>query len=192
MKFIRTIYDWMGSKVHSPWADAWLMLLFFIESSFFIIPVDPLLILYCVHNARKSFYYASIAVMASVLGGAFGYFIGAVLWESVGSTLVKWVISEQTFNDAVAKYKLYQVWAVFIAAFTPVPYKAITISAGFCKLDFLPFIFYSILGRGMRFFMVAGAIWQWGPQIQSFIDRYFNYLVVIFMLIVGASVWALK
>jgi membrane protein YqaA with SNARE-associated domain len=192
VKIIRKIYDWMGEKVDSPYADWWLVALFFIESSFFIIPVDPLLILYCVTKPSRSLYYASIATAASVAGGLFGYAIGAVMWHSVGMLLVKWLISEQTFYDVVAKYKLYQNWAVLIAGFTPVPYKAITISAGFCNLALIPFTICSFLGRGARFFLVAGAIRVWGPQIKIFIDRYFNQLVVAFVSIVILSVWGLK
>lgn len=182
----------MGTKVGSPYADLWLIALFFIESSFFIIPVDPLLILYCIANTKRSLYYATIATIASVVGGVFGYMIGAFMWQSVGTWLVHWVISEQTFYDIVAKYKIYQNWAVLIGGFTPIPYKAVTISAGFCNLDLIPFIFYSFIARGARFFLIAGAIRIWGPQIKHFIDRYFDQLVVIFMIIVFLSIYALK
>jgi membrane protein YqaA with SNARE-associated domain len=192
MTFIRDIYDWMGSKVGTRYADIWLVVLFFVEASFFFIPVDPLLILYCLSNNRRSFYYASLATVASVVGGVFGYLIGAMLWQSVGMLLVKWLISEATFYSIVAKYKIYQNWAVLIAGFTPVPYKAVTISAGFCNLPLAPFIFYSFIARGARFFLVAGAIKIWGPAIKVFIDKYFNYLVVAFAAIVILSCTVLK
>jgi len=187
MQFVRNIYDWMGSKVQSRYADWWLFALFFIESSVFIIPVDPLLILYCIENRKKSLYFATLATLASVAGGLFGYFIGAVMWHSVGIKLVNWLISESTFYQVVAKYKLYQHWAVLIAGFTPVPYKAVTISAGFCHLALIPFVVYSFIARGARFFLVAGAIKIWGAQIKIFIDKYFNYLVVAFIAIVILS-----
>lgn len=192
MKFVRKTYDWMGTKVDHPYAELWLAGLFFIESSFFIIPVDPLLILFCVANSKRSMYYAAIATIGSVAGGIFGYMIGAFMWQSIGALLVEWVISERTFYDLVEKYQTYQNWAVFIGGFTPIPYKAITISAGFCKLAFIPFVINSFISRGLRFFLVAGAIRIWGPQIKDFIDRYFNQLVVLFMLIVALSVYALK
>jgi membrane protein YqaA with SNARE-associated domain len=192
MKYIRKIYDWMGTKASSPYAIWWLVALFFVEASFFFIPVDPLLILFCVKNNKKSLYFALISTIASVFGGIFGYFIGAVLWNSVGIVLVNWIISEATFNNIVLKYKTYQAWAVLIAGFTPVPYKAITISAGFCNLPILPFIFYSLVARGARFFLVAGAIRIWGETIKSFIDKYFNYLVVAFTAIIVLSCGILK
>jgi len=176
----------MGYKVHSRYADVWLASLFFIEAVFFI-PVDPLLILYCIQNRKKSIYYATIATISSVAGGIFGYVIGAVLWNSIGIKLVSWFISEGAFARAVQTYKLYQNWAVLIAGFTPLPYKAITLSAGFCSLPFLPFIACSLISRGARFFLVAGLLRIWGEQVKYFIDRYFNQLVLlfVFLLIVG-------
>jgi membrane protein YqaA with SNARE-associated domain len=192
MKIIRSIYDWMGTKVHSKYADWWLIALFFIESSVFIIPVDPLLILFCIENNKKSFYYATISTLSSVVGGLFGYFIGAVLWQSIGVKLVTWLISEATFYELVAKYKKYQVIAVLIAGFAPVPYKAVTISAGFCHLPLVPFTFYSFVARGGRFFLIAAAIKIWGEKIKVIIDRYFNQLVVLFVLLVIFSCWVLK
>ncbi len=189
MKWIRRVYDWMGSKVDSPYADWWLIILFFVESSFLIIPVDPLLILYCITNTQRSMYYATVTTISSVLGGIFGYAIGALLWQSLGMVLVKWIISEPTFFRVVAKYKIYQNWAVLFAGFAPVPYKAITISAGFCHLSFIPFVVCSFIGRGARFFLVAGAIRLWGPQIKDIIDRYFNQLVIAFVFIFVACVW---
>lgn len=186
-RFIRNVYDWMGEKVDSPHALFWLFFLFFIESSIFFIPVDPLLILYCVQNNKRSIFYAGIATIASVLGGIFGYMIGSLMWQSIGVKLVGRLFSEQTFLNLVSRYKLYQNWAVLIAGFTPVPYKAVTISAGFCHLPIIPFIWYSFLARGARFFLVAGMIRIWGSQVKIFIDKYFNLLVVLFTVIVILS-----
>lgn len=190
MKFIKQIYDWMGEKTHSPHADLWLSGLFFIEA-FFFIPVDPLLMLFCIENRHKSLYYATIATLSSVAGGLFGYFIGAVLWEGVGTTLVNLVISQEAFDAAILKYKLYQNWAVLIAGFTPLPYKAITLSAGFCRLSIVPFIICSLISRGARFFLVSGAIFIWGKRIKVFIDRYFNQLVILFTLLIIGGFWIL-
>lgn len=191
MKFIRAIYDWMGAKVESAYATTWLSFLFFIEA-FFFIPVDPLLIIFCVQKSKKSLYYAAVATLSSVAGGFVGYMIGSVMWNSIGLKLVSWIISEQTFHSAVLKYKLYQNWAVLIAGFTPLPYKAITLSAGFCKLPIIPFLVFSLISRGARFFLVAGIIRIWGAQIKYFIDRYFNQLVILFTVLLILSIWLLK
>ncbi len=181
----------MGSKTSSRYANHWLAGLFFVEA-FFFIPVDPLLILFCIENRKKSFYFASIATISSVFGGLFGYFIGAALWESIGIKLVNWIISENTFFKAVGTYKLYQNWAVLIAGFTPLPYKAITLSAGFCKLPILPFLTCSLISRGARFFLVAGLLRIWGAQVKSFIDRYFNHLVLLFAVLIVVGFFFLR
>jgi len=191
MKIIRKIYDWMASKVDSKHATTWLAFLFFLEA-FLFFPVDPLLILFCIQNNKRSFFYATVATFSSILGGVAGYAIGSLMWQSVGIKLVSWIISEATFNSAVLKYKLYQNWAVLIAGFTPLPYKAVTLSAGFCNLPLLPFLFFSLISRGARFFLVAGTIYIWGAQIKDFIDRYFNQLVILFTAIVILSFWLLK
>lgn len=187
MRWIRAIYDWMGSKVGSPHADAWLAFLFFIESSVLLIPVDPLLILYCLAQRTRVYYYAFLTTVSSVAGGLFGYWIGAALWHTVGIVLVKWFISEWTFYQFVAKYKMYQHWVVLFAGFAPVPYKAVTVSAGFCNLPIIPFLICSTIARGARFYLIAWAIKRWGDTIAYIIDRYFNYLVILFVVLVGVS-----
>ncbi len=178
----------MGNKVKSPYALSWLFALFFIEAIFFI-PVDPLLVLYCVHQQKRSLLFAGVATIASVMGGVGGYLLGAFAWNAVGAKLVTWLISAESFEAAVAKYHLYKNYAVLIAGFTPLPYKAITLSAGFCKLPLIPFIMCSLIARGTRFFLVAGSIYVWGDKIKSFIDRSFNQLVVLFTILVLFSIW---
>lgn len=187
LKFVRDVYDWMGSKAESPFALAWFFFLFLIESCIFFIPVDPLLILFCIQENKKAYLYATIATCASVMGGLFGYMIGFLMWGAVGPKLIGVLFSQQTFLHLIDQYKLYQNWAVLIAGFTPVPYKAITISAGFCHLPIVPFIIYSFIARGARFFLVAGLIKIWGPTIKILIDKYFNKLVVLFTVIVFLS-----
>jgi glycyl-tRNA synthetase len=190
-KQIRKLYNWMNTKVHSPYATIWLGALFFIEAIFFI-PVDPLLIIYCVETRKKSLYFAGIATLCSVLGGVVGYSIGALGWKSIGMRLVGWFISEKTFWHVVEKYKFYQHWAVLIAGFTPLPYKAVTISAGFCQLSLIPFIICSLISRGARFFLIGGIIRIWGAEMKIFIDRYLNQLVVLFVIVLIISMWVLS
>lgn len=192
MEQVRRIYDWMGSKVDTPYGVLWLYGFFFIEACIFPIPVDPLLILFCLKQSARCWYFATIASIASVAGGVFGYAIGALLWNEVGDWFLHWVISPEAFSSIIAQYSLYQNWAVAIAGFTPVPYKAVTLSAGFCQLPLVPFIWYSLLSRSARFFLVAGAIHWWGESIRDFIDRYFDLLVVAFSVIVIAAVIILK
>jgi membrane protein YqaA with SNARE-associated domain len=174
----------MGSKVESPFALVWFFFLFLIESCVFFIPVDPLLIIFCLQENKKGYIYATIATCASVIGGLFGYMIGFLMWDAIGPKLVGLLFSQHTFSYLVAQYQLYQSWAVLIAGFTPIPYKAVTISAGFCHLPIIPFIIYAFIARGARFFLIAGLIRVWGPAIKVLIDKYFNKLVILFVLIV--------
>lgn len=192
MKHIRKVYDWMGSKAQSPHALLWLAVLFFLESSCFPIPADPLLIVFCVNHKKRALFYGFYATIFSVLGGIFGYFIGAALWSTIGTTIVHYLISEVTFASIVKKYELYQAWAVLIGGLTPVPYKAVTISAGFCNLPLLPFIGYSIIARALRFVGLAWLIHHWGEYIKEFIDRYFNLLVILFLICFMAGCLLLK
>jgi membrane protein YqaA with SNARE-associated domain len=184
MKILRALYDWMGSRVTSRYADTWLMFLFFIESSLFIVPVDPMLILFCIHNRMRSWYYAGIATIASVIGGLFGYILGWGVWDLIGKQLVGLLISQDVFTKMLAYYHKHEALAVLIGGLTPIPYKAVTISAGFCQLPLVPFICYSLIARGLRFFLIAGAIYYFGERIKAYIDRYFNYLVCLFTVVV--------
>lgn len=184
MKILRALYDWMGSRVTSRYADTWLMFLFFIESSLFIVPVDPMLILFCIHNRMRSWYYAGIATIASVIGGLFGYILGWGVWDLIGKQLVGLLISQDVFTKMLAYYHKHEALAVLIGGLTPIPYKAVTISAGFCQLPLVPFICYSLIARGLRFFLIAGAIYYFGERIKAYIDSYFNYLVCLFTVVV--------
>lgn len=188
---LKRLYDWLGKQVHSPYAVPLLALLFYIEAIFLFIPVDPILMLYCIEFHKRSYFYAFVATISSVLGGITAYYIGAALWETIGQTLVSYILSQETFDHAVDQFREHQNWAVIIGGFTPVPYKAVTLSAGFCKLPLIPFIINSLISRGARFFLVAGIIAIWGKQMKVYIDRYFNILAVLFVILVGLSMWLL-
>ena len=188
---IRRLYDWMGKQTQSPYGVWVLGLFFFIEAIFFF-PADPLLILFCVEDQKKSFYYATIATVASVAGGVAGYYIGFLVWNTMGHKLVTLISSPATFAHLCQQYKLHQTWAVLVAGFTPIPYKLVTLTAGFCKLPLIPFIGCSFIARAARFYLVGGAIYLWGSQIKNSIDRYFNFLVLLFMIIIGLTLFILK
>ena len=188
---IRKLYDWMGTFVHLPLGEAVLALFFFIEAIFFF-PADPLLILFCVERPKKSFYYATIATIASVIGGVAAYYLGMTVWNLIGQKLIALFTSPETFAYLCDQYQKYQNWAVLIAGFTPLPFKAVTLTAGFCRLPLFPFIICSIIARGARFFLVAALIHQWGKQIKEYIDKHFNTLVLLFIFLVIVTVWILK
>ncbi|MFC1841475.1 YqaA family protein [Candidatus Dependentiae bacterium] len=193
---LKKIYDWLGSKVHSSYATPFFCILFFLEAIFFV-PVDPILILYCLENRNEALKYAALATISSVLGGITGYMIGAYLWNTVGPQIlnvkiISYLLPQETFYYLRNLYHTYATWAILISGFTPIPYKAATLSAGFCKLPLIPFICFSCIARGARFFLVAVIIRIWGEQIKAFIDRYFNLLSIIFITLVIVIFFVVK
>jgi membrane protein YqaA with SNARE-associated domain len=166
-----------------------LFLLSFAESSFFPIPPDVLLMALAISRPRKSFYYAFVCTLASVAGGMLGYLIGVEFIDVVGYKIINFYSLQHEYEVVGKLYEQNAFWAVFTAGLTPIPYKLFTIAAGAFKIDFTVFVLGSIFGRASRFFMVAGLIYFFGPPIRSFIDKYFNIMVVVFtILLIGGFV----
>lgn len=191
---LRRLYDWVLSfaeKPHGTWA---LFLISFAESSFFPIPPDPLLIALALGAPRRALFYAGICTLGSVLGGMAGYLIGWGAWEAVDGFFFAYVpgVSPEAFQHVAGLYDKWDFWAVFLAGFTPLPYKVFSLSAGVFKISFPVFVAATVLSRGLRFFLVAGLIWKFGPPIQSFIDRYFDKLAWTFLLLVVAGFVVIK
>lgn len=188
MKWVRSLYDWVISWAKSPYGTVALFLLAFAEASFFPIPPDVLLIALCVGHRTRSFWFATVSVTGSVLGGIAGYLIGWGLWASVDQLFFNYVpgFTEAVFQNVQSYYDQYNFWIVFVAAFTPIPYKVITIAAGVFGINFPMFMIASIVGRAGRMFLVAGLLYRFGEPIQKFIDKYFNLLtIILFAGIVG-------
>ena len=189
---LRRLYDWVLRWAETPYGSWALFLLAFSESSFFPIPPDILLIALSVAIPRKSFKYALICSVGSVLGGCFGYLIGWQFMTSIGEKIISFYGLNQKVEYIQTLYMTYDAWAIGIAGFTPIPYKVFTISAGAFKIDFSVFIFASLVSRSARFFLVAGLIYVFGPKIQSFIDRYFDILAVTFTVLLIAGFIIIK
>ena len=181
----RRMYDWVLGFAHHRHSTAALATLSFAESSFFPIPPDVLLMPLCLGNRRRAFWFATVCTVASVLGGLAGYAIGWGLWEATSSFFYNYVpgFTEDKFQHVGGLYERYNFWVVFIAAFTPIPYKVITIAGGVFHINLPMFIVASIVGRGLRFFLVAGLMWKFGQPIVTFIDKYFNLLSIVFTLL---------
>lgn len=182
----------MLSWAESPWSAWALFILAVAESSFFPIPPDILLITLGLSIPKKSFRYALICSVGSVLGGVIGYYIGYGLYETVGSYLVNFYNMQDTFNKISLMYQDNAFMAVAIAGFTPIPYKVFTIAAGVCKVNLWIFILASMLSRSARFFIVATIIRLGGEPAKKFIDRYFNLLTVIFVILLIAGFLLIK
>ncbi len=189
---LRKLYDlcmdWISGR-HGEWI---LFLIAFAESSFFPLPPDVFLIAMCVAIPTKSFRYAAICSVGSVLGGALGYGLGYWFMDGIGMSIVDWYGLTARYDLVQQYFKEYDVWIVGTAGFTPIPYKLFTITAGFVHSNFLTFMLVSLLARSARFFLVAGLIWKFGPQIKSFIDRYFNILSIAFVVLLIGGFFLIK
>ena len=196
MNIVKRLYDWVLSWGDSRWGALALFVLAFAESSFFPIPPDVLLIALCLGAVKRSFRYASICLVGSILGAILGYGIGYFLWQNAAgeyTSLANWffanVFSEDSFLQVKSLYDKWDFWIVFTAGFTPLPYKLFTITGGLFHINFVMFILASIVSRGLRFFLIGGLIWKFGAPIKTFIDKYFNLLAIIFtILLVGSFI----
>ena len=168
-----------------PWG---LFLLAFAESSFFPVPPDVLLIALALMSPEMSFSLAAICTLGSVLGAAFGYFIGI----KGGRPLLERLVSHEKISLVHDYFNKYEAWAIGIAGFTPIPYKIFTISAGVFYINFTRFMLISILSRGGRFFLVGGVIYFFGPTIKVYIDKYFNIFSIGIVVLVVLGFVVLK
>lgn len=201
MKLLRSMYDWVLHWAQTPYGSIALFLLAFAESSFFPIPPDALLIALVLGAKTKAFKFAMNCTIASVLGALLGYAIGHYLWWTPSNEFTPIAnfffdnipgFTHSLFYNIQTMYDQYDFWIVFTAGFTPIPYKVITVSSGAFNIDMTMFIVASIVSRGARFFLVAYLIWKFGPQIKSFIDKYFNLLAIAFTLLLIGGFVAIK
>lgn len=191
-RLLKGLYDWTIGQARSKKAPYALFAIAFAESSFFPIPPDTLLIPMVIGERKKWFIYAFICTIGSVLGGILGYFIGWGLYESVGKAIVDFYNLENAVKIVGVKFTENAFLTVFTAAFTPIPYKAITIAGGIFLISLEVLIVASVIGRAARFFMVAGALRIFGKKIQDVIEKYFDILSIIFMLLLIGGIVVLK
>ena len=183
---IRRLYEWVLHWADTPYGVPALGVLALAESSVFPIPPDPLLMALCLGAASRSLSFAGVATAASVIGGVIGYGIGALAWLGMSDFFFTYVpgVTPEAFGSVQNLYERWDFWAVFVAGLTPIPYKVFTISAGVFAINLPVFVLASVLSRGLRFFLVAGLIYRFGPSISSFIDRYFSLLTWAFGFLV--------
>ena len=186
MGALRGLYDWTIALGRTPYALWALAAVAFVESSFFPIPPDLLLIPMVIAAPHRAWLIAGVATIASVLGGLFGYFIGAVLFDSVGAAIFDFYGKGDAVAEFNARFNEYGAWAVLIAGMTPFPYKVITIMSGWTGLSLPIFIVASVIARGARFFLVAALLWKFGAPIRDFIERYLGLVFIAFcVLLIG-------
>lgn len=183
---IRALYDWTIRLAEHPRSLSALGVVSFVESSFFPIPPDILMIPMIIARPSRAWLIATIALVTSVLGGLFGYFIGAVLFDSVGQPILEFYGKTEAGATFAQHFNEYGAWAVLIAGVTPFPFKVITIVSGWTGLSLPVFVISAIAARGLRFFIVAGLLWQFGEPIRDFIERRLGIVFSIAMaLLIG-------
>ncbi|MBX9896658.1 MAG: DedA family protein [Qipengyuania sp.] len=181
---LRRLYDWTLAKAAHPHAEWWLAAFSFVEASFFPIPPHPLLGLMCLAEPRKALRFAAIATLASVAGGMLGYAIGWGLYDTVGTQVLAALGLTQSFPQAVCYLNEYGFWLFVAKGATPIPFKLLTITAGFMGMQLGLFLLGSLVSRAISF-MVVGLLFQFfGAPIKRFIDKYLGLVTAGFVALV--------
>lgn len=188
------MYDWTLSWADRPGGVRALFALAVVESSVFPIPPDVLGMALCAGKPKRSFYFAAVCSVGSVLGGVLGYAIGMWLWEQTSVYFFRFVpgFTPEVFEKVRVLYETNAFWVVFTAAFTPIPYKVITIAAGVFHISFPVFLIASVIGRSLRFFLWAGMIYFFGPAVKQWIEKYFEIAVTAFTVLLLGGFWVLS
>jgi membrane protein YqaA with SNARE-associated domain len=185
----RRMYDWVLHFAHHKHSTTAQFGLSFAESSFFPIPPDVLLGPLCLGNRKKSMWFATVTKVASIMGAYLGYLIGfAFIWVA----LMIPGITQEKIAWLGGEFEARGQWYVFIAALTPIPFKLLTITAGFAEMNLLVFTLACLIGRSMRFYGVAGVFWLIGPKALPFIDKYFNWLALAFVAMLAGGFLVVK
>ncbi|MBX3584348.1 MAG: DedA family protein [Rhizobiaceae bacterium] len=186
---LRRLYDWTMALARTRHAERSLAGISFAESSFFPIPPDVLLIPMVLAEPRKWFRFALVCTVASVLGALLGYFIGAVLFDTIGQRVIAFYRAENAFQSIQQWYDNWGAWGILFGAVTPFPYKILTIFSGFAGFNLLTLVVVSIIGRGFRFFLVAWLLRKFGEPIRLFIEKHLGLLFTLFMvLLIGGFI----
>ena len=188
---LRRLYAWTMALAGSRHAVLALGAVSFAESSFFPIPPDVLLVPMVLADRAKARLYALWCTVASVAGGLFGYAIGALLYDSIGQWLIDLYGYAERMEEFRAAYAEWGAWIILLKGLTPIPYKIVTITAGFAGYALLPFIVLSIITRALRFFIVAELLRYYGEPVQGFIERRLTLVTTgLVVIVVGGFVLA--
>ncbi|NRA83160.1 MAG: DedA family protein [Gammaproteobacteria bacterium] len=189
MKIFTPLYDWAMKAARHRYSSYYLSLMSFAESIFFPIPVDVMLAPMALGTPKKAWFYAALATIFSVIGGAIGYLLGYLAYDTFVLPAIEAVGYQDKLVTVEHWFSEYGVWVIFVASFTPLPYKLFTVTAGVMQMMFLPFMLVSLVGRGLRFFLVA-SIMKWGGEkmevkLRKWIDAIGWAVLVLIVAIVA-------
>lgn len=188
----RRLYDWVLEKSRGPRAPHALAVVSFTESSFFPIPPDAMLIPMTLSRPERWAYYAQICTIASVLGGALGYAIGALLFDTVGAYIVDLYGLQHKMAQYRDAYAEWGTWLILLKGVTPIPFKLVTIASGFSGYNFFAFIALSIITRGARFYLVTWITQKYGPHFASVLEKRIGTVGIILLLLIVSGFVAVK
>ncbi|MBI5272912.1 MAG: VTT domain-containing protein [Chlamydiia bacterium] len=187
------LHTWAIQKASSSRASLWIALLFSLELILFI-PLDAILMFFCLQNRNKTFFYIAIASIASLCSGLIGYLVGHFLWDVLGPYIVPHLISSAQFATMSSHFQTYENGAVFFGALLPFPLKVLSLAAGVFHLGIVPFSLCLFAARLIRFFLVGGAMILWGERVNKFVERHFQRIVMVLgakVAIVLLTLWVL-
>jgi membrane protein YqaA with SNARE-associated domain len=189
---LKRLYNWMLGMAEHPQALWVLAFVSFIESSVFPIPPDVLMIPMILARPSRAWLIASVALVASVLGGVLGYAIGAFAFESIGQPILDSLGKTDKIEAFNLRFNDFGFWAVLTAGVTPFPYKVITIMSGWTGMPLGTFVLTSILARGLRFYLVALLLWKYGAPIRDFIERRLGLMFILFIILLFGGFYVLR
>lgn len=179
------LYNWAMEKASSKKAPLWLGLLFGLEL-FIVMPLDAVMMFFCLQKRSHIFLYILIATVASTLSGVIGYLFGHFLWDLVGGWVVPHLISASSFGQISGHLQQYENWAVFFGALVPFPLKVLSLACGVFNLGVGSFITYLAIARILRFALIGGAMALWGERVKAFVDKHFHSI----FMVIGAKLAA--
>jgi membrane protein YqaA with SNARE-associated domain len=185
---LRRLYDWCIAAAGKPHAS-WIMgAVSFVESSFFPIPPDVMLVPMSLARPDRAYFYATLCTVTSVAGGVLGYVIGAYLYDSVGL----WLMQLYGYGDKIEAFRQayaeWGAWIIVLKGMTPIPYKIVTIASGFAAYPILPFILLSFVARGMRFYLLAFLLNRYGPQAREILEKRLGFWVTVGAVVLVAGI----
>ncbi len=177
------LYNWSIEKANSEKAPFWLALLFSLELILFI-PLDAILMFFCLQNRSKIFLYVAIATIASTLSGLLGYTLGHYLWDLIQPAIIPYFISESSFTHFSTQFQTYEELAVFFGSLLPFPLKILSLVSGAFQLGVLPFLGCMLAARAIRFTLIGLSMAIWGEKVKTFLDKHFHRV----FLLIGAKI----
>ena len=192
MNFLRKMYNYVLKLSETKYAMATLIFVSFFGSTVFPFPTEIIMIPMILARPNKALLISTIALVSSVLGGLSGYYIGAVLFDSVGKYILETLGYMEMFGKFSSLYLRWGYWIVFAGGLTPFPYKVICIASGVVKMNLSVFILASFVSRAVRYYFIAFVLYKWGENARKFIERHLELLTIVAFLLLILAVYLVK